>query len=95
MAEIELSIFSKQCLRRRIGDEQTLRQEIEALERESNEAGALIDWRFTTKYARNKLRQSTQHNYVVVVLDVSMWSGSRLGSGGNCKGERSDSSFDH
>ena len=56
MAEIELSVFSKQCLRRRIGDEQTLRREIEALERERNEAGAVIDWRFTTKDARIKLR---------------------------------------
>ena len=56
MAEIELSIFSKQCLKRRIGDEQTLRQEIAALERERNEAKAVIDWRFTTTDARAKLR---------------------------------------
>ena len=56
MAEIELSVFSKQCLRRRIGDEQTLRQEIAALERERNEAKAVIDRRFTTTDARAKLR---------------------------------------
>ena len=55
MAEIELSIFSKQCLRRRIGDEQTLRREIEVLERERNEASATIDWRFTSEDARTKL----------------------------------------
>ena len=59
MAEIELSIFSRQCLRRRIEDEQTLRREIGALERERNEAGALIDWRFTSEDARTKL----QHIY--------------------------------
>ena len=56
MAEIELSIFSKQCLKRRIGDEQTLRREISALERERNEAKTVIDWRFTTTEARAKLR---------------------------------------
>ena len=59
MAEIELSIFGKQCLSRRIGDEQTLRWEIDALERGSNEVGAVIDWRFTTEDARTKL----QHFY--------------------------------
>ena len=56
MAEIELSIFSKHALRRRIGDEQTLRREIAALERERNDAKAVIDWRFTTGDARAKLR---------------------------------------
>ena len=57
MAEIELSIFSKQCLRRRIGDEQTLRREIGSLERERNDSKAVIDWRFTTEDARTKLRR--------------------------------------
>ena len=57
MAEIELGIFSKQCLRRRIGDEQTLRREIGSLERERNDSKAFIDWRFTTEDARTKLRR--------------------------------------
>ena len=56
MAEIELSVFGRQCLRRRIGDEQTLRREIAALERERNATRATIDWRFTTQDARTKLR---------------------------------------
>ena len=56
MAETELSIFGKQALRRRIGDEDTLRREIAALERERNKAKAVIDWRFTTGDARAKLR---------------------------------------
>ena len=55
-AEIELSIFNKQCLRRRIGDEHSLRREIAALERERNEAKAIIDWRFSAGDARAKLR---------------------------------------
>ena len=56
MAEIELSVFSRQCLKRRIGDEKTLRRQIEALEHERNEAGATVHWRFTTQDARIKLR---------------------------------------
>ena len=46
LAEIELSVFSRQCLDRRIGDEASLRREVAALERERNEAAAIIDWRF-------------------------------------------------
>ena len=56
MAEIELSVFSRQCLNRRIGDEPALRRETAALERERNEAVTTIDWRFTTHDARTKLR---------------------------------------
>ena len=59
MAEIELSVFSRQCLKGRIGDEATLRRHIDALEHERNKACATIDWRFTTQDARAKL----QHIY--------------------------------
>ena len=59
MAEIELSVFGKQRLKGRIGNEQTLRRQVEALERERNDAGAIIDWRFTTQDARDNL----QHIY--------------------------------
>ena len=59
MAEIEISVFSNQCLKRRIGDEVTLRREVDALERERNDAAAVIDWRFSTEDARTKL----QHVY--------------------------------
>ena len=57
MAEIELSVFGKQALRGRIGDEETLRRQIEALQRERNEAGVGIDWRFTAQDARVKLNR--------------------------------------
>ena len=56
MAEIELSVFSRQCLNRRIGDEALLKREVAALERERNDAGAIIDWRFSTRDARSKLK---------------------------------------
>ena len=59
MAEIEFSVFGKQCLNRRIGDEGTLKREIAALESERNQASATIDWRFSTADARRKL----QHIY--------------------------------
>ena len=36
MAEIEFSVFSRQCLARRIGDEDTLKREIAALEAQRN-----------------------------------------------------------
>ena len=49
MAEIELSVFSRQCLNRRVGDEALLRREVAALERERNQAAAIIDWRFSTQ----------------------------------------------
>ena len=56
MAEIEFSVFSRQCLNRRVGDEALLRREIAALEHERNKAAAIIDWRFSTQDARSKLK---------------------------------------
>ena len=56
MAEIELSVFSRACLNRRISAEPELRREVAALERERNEAAASIDWRFSTQDARTKLK---------------------------------------
>ncbi len=53
MAEIEFSVFSRQCLNRRIGDEETLKREIAALERERNEACATIDWRILEDHGRS------------------------------------------
>jgi uncharacterized small protein (DUF1192 family) len=57
IAEIELSVFSRQCLDRRIGDEATLKREIKKLEDERNAACAKIEWRFTTEDARHKLQR--------------------------------------
>ncbi len=64
IAEIELSVLSRQCLDRRIGDEETLKREIKQLEDERNAAKAKIEWRFTTEDARQKLHRlypSTSH----------------------------------
>ncbi len=57
IAEIELSVFSRQCLDRRIGDEATPKQEIQKLEEERNAVCAKIEWRFTNEDARRKLQR--------------------------------------
>lgn len=57
MAEIELSILSRQCLDRRIPDQDTLRKEVKAWEDKRNERRATMDWRFTTEDARIKLKR--------------------------------------
>ena len=56
MAEIELSVLGRQCLKRRIADTKTLRREAKAWQKERNQLGASVDWRFTTENARVKLR---------------------------------------
>ena len=56
MAEIELSVLSRQCLNRRIADQATLTSEVAAWEQGRNTQGRAIDWRFTTQDARIKLK---------------------------------------
>jgi transposase len=55
--EIELSVLSRQCLERRIPDQETLKQEITAWEESRNQARATVAWRFTTTDARVKLQR--------------------------------------
>ncbi len=57
MAEIELSVLSRQCLNRRIPDKHVLEQEISAWEDVRNASQATVDWRFTTADARIKLKR--------------------------------------
>jgi hypothetical protein len=57
MAEIELSVLSQQCLDRRIPDQTTLTREVAAWEEVRNQAGATVDWQFTTSDARIKLKK--------------------------------------
>ncbi len=56
MAEIELSVLARQCLDRRIPDQQALADEAAAWEKERNAAESSIDWRFTSADARIKLK---------------------------------------
>lgn len=57
MAEIELSVLSRQCLDRRVPDFETLEAEVEAWQERRNAQGGGIDWRFTTEDARIKLKR--------------------------------------
>lgn len=57
IAEIELSVLARQCLDRRIADEETLRQEVAAWVQARNAAGGRVNWRFTTTDARIKLKR--------------------------------------
>jgi hypothetical protein len=52
MAEIEIGIFERGCLRRRVPSLEVLRQRVTALETERNAAHSSINWRFTTEDAR-------------------------------------------
>ena len=55
MVEIEIGVMSQQCLNRRIGDIQTLTEELAAWQRARNDAGATINWMFDVDKARKKL----------------------------------------
>jgi DDE superfamily endonuclease len=55
MAEIELSVLARQCLKRRIASAAELIRETAAWQRHRNEARSQIVWRFTTADARTKL----------------------------------------
>ena len=57
MAEIELSMLSRQCLSRRISDQKTLKQQVEAWQENRNSIARPMDWRFTNKDARVKLKK--------------------------------------
>ncbi len=56
MAEIEIAMLSKQCLDRRLPDEEPLRQEVTAWQEWRNAQRATVQWQFTTADARTKLK---------------------------------------
>jgi len=57
MAETEFSVLARQCLDRRSGVEATLIHEIAAWENKRNKARSTVNWQFTTKDARIKLKK--------------------------------------
>jgi DDE superfamily endonuclease len=57
MAEIELSVLSRQCPDRRIGEAEVLRREIGAWQQKRKAASKTIDWQFTAADARIKLKR--------------------------------------
>jgi len=57
MAEIELSLLSRQCTNRRIPDKQTFAKEVAAWERDRNDLQVQINWQFKPDNARIKLKR--------------------------------------
>lgn len=57
VAEVELSVLSRQCLGRRVADAATLDAAVAAWAAERNATGSKVSWQFTTADARVKLRR--------------------------------------
>ena len=57
MAEVELSVLSRQCLDRRIPDKAELRTQVSAWQDERNQKHCRMDWQFTAADARVKLKR--------------------------------------
>lgn len=62
IAEIELSVLSRQCLDRRMPNQPFLESEVKAWEDERNDQIVKVQWRFTTADARIKLK----HLYPII-----------------------------
>lgn len=57
MAEIELNVLMGQCLNRHIDNIETLRTEVNFWQNHRNNKNSKINWQFTTKDARTKLKK--------------------------------------
>ena len=66
MAEIELSVLTRQCLNRRLESKDEVERQVTAWQNERNQAKTTVRWQFTTADARIKLRrlypQTITHN---------------------------------
>jgi hypothetical protein len=68
VAEIELSVLSKQCLKRRIDCSSKLKAELGEWEKERNQTKSKVSWQFSTEDARVKLK----HLYPVFEKEESI-----------------------
>ena len=57
MAEIELHVLNGQCLDRHIPEMEKIKTEVDAWKTNRNNKNAKINWQFTTKDARIKLKK--------------------------------------
>jgi len=57
MAEIELSVLHRQCLKARNPDQVTLKEKVADWENRRNARGSSVHWRFTTEDARIQLQR--------------------------------------
>jgi hypothetical protein len=57
IAECEISVLKRQCLKSRLPDMETVEQKVTAWQEQRNQMQVTIDWRFTADDARNKLKR--------------------------------------
>jgi hypothetical protein len=57
MAELDLSVLQRQCLRQRLADRPAMEVAVTAWAKRRNASARRIDWQFTTADARTKLRR--------------------------------------
>ncbi len=57
IAEIEISVLQRQCLKRRIPDQPSLEKEIQAWQNKRNQRKDRVNWRFSADDARIKLKK--------------------------------------
>jgi len=57
MAEIELSVLTRQCLDGRTGEREVLTEKVAKWEKKRNEQKSTVHWQFTTDAARIKLKK--------------------------------------
>lgn len=65
MAEIEFSALGRQCLDRRIADEQSLAKEAIIWQENRNKEAIKVNWSFTTQNARTKLKNRYEQVYPI------------------------------
>jgi DDE superfamily endonuclease len=57
MAEIELSVLARQCLRERMETQQQIEEQVHAWQQQRNLTRGRVEWRFTVQDARCKLKR--------------------------------------
>ena len=57
MAEIELSVLARQCLKERMENQQHIEEQVKAWQQRRNAAKVRLDWRFGVQDARCKLKR--------------------------------------
>ncbi len=57
MAELELSVLSRQCLQDRMENQSNLERHIQAWQQRRNQTATRVNWHFTTQDARIKLKK--------------------------------------
>ena len=68
MAEIELQVLNRQCWNRHISTLNKIKEEVEAWQSYRNNKNSKINWQFTNKEARVKLKKLFRHYMINLTL---------------------------